>query len=312
MDVVKDEYDKLIKLAQNLGNESFIAATSSSHSKPNVEVQRLKRENLRLTKENQTLRRLSEEKHDGTNKNVHTLQLQIASLTAELISEREAVETISSNHNSNNHIHNTNSNNDDDSARLLARIAKLEKRNQKDHQKMRNLRSELLAQSREADQLVRQNDSYLRQSNNMSSTQHSMRQDNGRGEGRSGNEGATRTTATRSTTRTREYNGTATNSTNKTEDRLENLEHEYSELQRGGDDLMFSSISGIQQSSDDSSMYQTALPYDRRQSMNIDLGNSKIHVDRNGDLDMQFTNTKGRKTKTSFQKNDALGMDELQ
>ena len=300
--LVNAEFEALEQQVRNLGDEYIstkvkrMTTIAADSTKSTTELIRLRRENVRLTKENETLKQLVEttitsDRTSNTatttttttnNNNTQSLQLQITRLTSELATERAAFRP---------HDESTSAaSNDDATRRLRTRIAKLEKRNARDHEKMRSLRSELLAQSREADHLVRQNDSYLRQSG--LSTTH------GGSVAREGHMAGN-------------YLGTVTTGT---EDRLEHLEHEFSELQRGGDDLMFSSISGIHQSSaDDSELYATALPYDRRQSMNIDLGNSKIHVDRNGQVDLSIRSNGTRsKIMAKGRRTDTLDVGELQ
>jgi hypothetical protein len=289
---VNDEYDKLADLVRNLGgsfasppssssSSSFSSVTpaatnnninfSSFSSVDTVQLLQLQKENTRLKEENKSLRNLVQDHNHNSNDIESTLRDQILQLSSELASERS----------NNMHTDTNETNSKNEIVRLQAQIAKLEKRNARDHQKMRTLRNELLSQSKEADFLARQNDSFLRQSRLSTSLGHS--------------------------------GGVST----KTEDRLEILAHEYSELQRGGDDLMLSSISGIQ-SQDESSLYQTAIPYNRRQSVNIDLGNgTNVIQHRNGSVDMHF----GKETKNGIRSSRIngrdggggdLGVDELQ
>ena len=126
------------------------------------------------------------------------------------------------------------------------KIAKLKKRNKEDHDRMRLLRNELLAQSREADQLARENDSILSQS------------------------GLRQSTVLGSSSRVQPgLNSTLSNSDDSGAERLDALAAEYSEMRRDVDALMYSGSrlaqSAIPRSTDDSSgsLFQTAVPFAR-------------------------------------------------
>ena len=299
--IVNDEYDRLAELIQTLGGSRLSSSSSSSASSSssssssttttttitaNNEVRQLRKENKALKQENTLLANLLSEEQNTAGGDVdrtqETLRSQILLLTSQLAAERA--------------LHTSSEAGDNDQVRqLLIKNSALEKKNARDHQKMRMMREELMNQSTEADLLARQNESILRQSG-----MHS---------------GGGRKSA---------FSGTTTS---KTEDRLHHLEHEFSELQRGGDDLMLSSISGIHHHNmtndvsgedDDSELYSTALPYERRQSMNIDLGASKIHVNREGETTVKFQAVGRRSTNRGGDEhsrrpgNDVLDVDELE
>jgi hypothetical protein len=310
------EYDKLADLVRNLGSSSSTSFSSSSSSSSSTssssaltqqQLLQLQQENTRLKQENRSLRRRVQEynSNNSTNSSIDTesnLREQISQLSSTLASERAQNNHLNPNNNPNNNNPNHHHHHHQ-VQQLRAQIAQLEKRNSRDHQKMRTLRHELLSQSTEADRLVEQNDSFLRQSNlsNLGSTLGLQ--------------------ASQRFNKSQAY-GTAST---KTEGRLEMLAREFSELERGGEDLMLSSITSSQ---DESALYHTALPFDRpeeknnthhasrrgrRKSMNVNLGNgSHVTTHRNGSVDMHIGSGMQVNNGNGSSGGDDLGVDELQ
>jgi hypothetical protein len=313
------EYDKLADLVRNLGSSSSTSFSSSSSSSSSTssssaltqqQLLQLQQENTRLKQENRSLRRRVQEynSNSSNNSSIDTesnLREQISQLSSTLASERAQNNHLNPNNNNNNNPNNNNPNHHHHHQvqQLRAQIAQLETRNSRDHQKMRTLRHELLSQSTEADRLVEQNDSFLRQSNlsNLGSTLGLQ--------------------ASQRFNKSQAY-GTAST---KTEGRLEMLAREFSELERGGEDLMLSSITSSQ---DESALYHTALPFDRpeeknnthhasrrgrRKSMNVNLGNgSHVTTHRNGSVDMHIGSGTQVNNGNGSSGGDDLGVDELQ
>eukprot|EP00946_MAST-07B_sp_MAST-7B-sp1_P002350 g2350.t1 len=238
---IDGEFKRLQALVQRMGDGGLDAEGSDSR-----DLEKLRRDKLALQREIRE-----------ANERAALAERQVRRLEAELSSEREASKLLQQKLQQQSSTGGPDPIRESEREEYEAKIRDLEKRNAKDHGRMRILRKELMAQSREADHLMRQSQGVSRFGVGQSADSR-MKQ------------------------------------SSSTEGRLNAIANEYSQIGRAADALMLSGASGMTMSSADpfghstgvSTMFQTALPFEGNSSQRRRSVTVSMH--RNGEMDVHL------------------------